>query len=389
MSLILYFFYGVLILTLSRLFTQLILSGIYNVKGKGRRSEVYPKISLVVPAYNEEKTIGCCIKSLLGIDYPDYEIVVVDDGSIDRTLEEARKFESSGVKVVHQANQGKANALNNGIRLSEGEVVITVDADTKLHPESLTRIASRFASNQRLGAVAGNVKVTPNTGIMNALQATEYTTGINLIRKAQSMLGCVMVVPGPMAAFRRKIVERVGFLSDDTFAEDFDITMRILKDGYRVEYEDEAIAYTDAPRSVEDLMKQRRRWYRGMMQVLEKHRDMYLSRKHGVSGMLGVPSMWFETVSPFLNIFLVLITVLTSLTIGESLTSLTGLALFLGVELAVEIFAIGLDSTPKARELVTAPLLILYNVFLDGVRMMAFTEEVIGVVMKWEKPKRS
>src|SRR3989337_3829514 len=103
MSLILYFFYGILIIALSRLFIQLILSGIYNVKGKVRRSEVYPKISLVIPAYNEEMTIGDCIKSLLSIDYPDYEIIVVDDGSTDRTLEEARKFEGLSVKVIHQA----------------------------------------------------------------------------------------------------------------------------------------------------------------------------------------------------------------------------------------------------------------------------------------------
>ena len=388
MSLILYFFYGILIITLFRLFAQLTLSGLYNIKGKVRRSEVYPKISLVVPAYNEEITIGDCVKSLLSIDYPDYEIIVIDDGSTDGTLEEARKFEGLGVKVIHQVNQGKANALNNGIRLSEGEIVITVDADTKLHPESLKKIASRFASNQHIGSVAGNVKVAPNTGILNALQTTEYTTGINLTRKAQSMLGCVMVVPGPIAALRGNVIKQVGFLSDDTFAEDFDITMKILKAGYRVEYEDEAIAYTDAPRSLEDLMKQRRRWYRGMMQVLEKHPDMYLNRKHGVSGMLGVPSMWFENISPILNIFLILITVLTILSTGESLTSLTGLSLYLGVGLVVEIFAIGLDPTPKVRELFTAPLLLFYNVFLDGVRMMAFTEEVIGVVMRWEKPKR-
>ena len=266
--------------------------------------------------------------------------------------------------------------------------MITVDADTKLHPESLRKIALRFASNQHLGAVAGNVKVAPNAGILNVLQATEYTTGINLIRKAQSVLGCVMVVPGPIAALRRNVVERVGFLSDDTFAEDFDITMKILKAGYRVEYEDEAIAYTDAPRSVEDLMKQRRRWYRGMMQVLEKHRDMYLNRKYGVSGILGVPGMWFETISPILNIFLILTMVLTSLSIGDSLTSLTGLALYLGVELTVEIFAISLDPIPKARELATTPFLLLYNVFLHGVSMMAFTEEVVDVIMRWEKPKR-
>lgn len=388
MSLLLYFFYGILSITLFRLFTQLVLSALYNVKGKAARNDVYPKISLVVPAYNEEKTIRSCIKSLISLNYPDYEVIVVDDGSTDRTLEEARKFEGSNVKVIRQANQGKANALNNGILLSHGEIVVTVDADTRLHPESLTKIAWRFAGNSHLGAVAGNVKVASNGELLNVLQAAEYTTGINLIRKAQSMLGCVMVVPGPIAALRKKILEEVGFLSDDTFAEDFDITMKVLKAGYRVEYEDEAIAYTDAPQSVEDLMKQRRRWYRGMMQVLEKHRDMYFNRKYGVSGMLGVPNMWFETVSPILNLFFILTFVLTILLTGESFTSLIGLTSYLGFSIFVEIFAIGLDPTPKLRELAVTPLLIFFNVFLDGVRVMSFTEEVAGIMMRWEKPKR-
>lgn len=388
MGIIDYFFYGILAITLLRLSTQLILSLIYNLRDRVKGLGVHPKISLVVPAYNEETSIGGCIQSLLNMDYPNYEIVFVDDGSTDKTIEEAQKFEPLGVKVIRQDNQGKANALNNGIRVSEGEILVTVDADTELHPESLTKIASRFANKQRLGAVAGNVKVASNPGILNALQATEYTTGINLIRKAQSTLGCVMVVPGPVAALRRDVVEQVGFFSDDTFAEDFDITMKIIKNGYRVEYEDRAIAYTNAPKNVEDLMKQRRRWHRGVIQVLEKHRDMYLSRKHGVSGIFGVPNMWFEAVSSIFNISLIFFVVFTGFLTGEMLTSLTGFTLYLGIELVVLIFAIGLDPIPRIRELVATPLLLFYNIFLDGVRMMAFTEEVIGVVMRWEKPKR-
>jgi len=366
------------------------LSFSYNLKSRVEKSRVnfHPKISIIVPAYNEEVTIKSCIQSLLDLDYPDYEIIVVDDGSTDKTLEEAKKFEVSGVKVIHQENHGKSNALNNGILSSEGEIVVTVDADTKLHRESLKKIASRFVANKRLGAVAGNVKVDPSPGLLNTLQAAEYTIGINLVRKAQSMLGCVMIVPGPIAALKKEAVEHVGFFSDDTFAEDFDITMKILKAGYKVEYEDRAIVYTDAPKNLEDLMKQRRRWYRGMIQVLDKHRDMYLRRKYGFTGIFGVPNLWFDTTSSVLNTALILLALLTGFLIGGSFVSLVGLAIYFCFELAIGVFAISLDPMPKMRQFLAVPLLLFYNVFLDGVRMMSLAEEFVGIVMEWEKPRR-
>ena len=387
-SLIQYFFYAVLAIAVIRLSTWIFLSLNYNLRHRVRTGGFYPKISVVVPAYNEEITIRSCIQSLLDLNYPNYEIILVDDGSTDKTLEEAKKFEKSGVKVIHQENQGKANALNNGIRLSKGEIVITVDADTKLHKDSLKKIADRFATNHQLGAVAGNVKVNPAPGLLNRLQATEYTTGINLTRKAQSTLGCVLVVPGPVAALKKEAVERAGLFSEDTFAEDFDITVGILKNGYRVEYEDGVIAYTDAPKNLEDLMKQRRRWYRGIIQVLAKHRDLYLRREYGVLGLFGMPNLWFDLISPILNTALVLLALFTGFLAGGSYISIIGLAIYFCVEAAVGIFAISLDPMPKIREFVTVPILLFYNVFLDGLRMMAFTEEMVNTVMKWEKPRR-
>ena len=388
MSLIQYFFYAVLAIAVIRLSTWLLLSLYYNLRHRARTLSVYPKISVVVPAFNEEITIRSCIRSLLDLNYPDYEIILVDDGSTDKTYEEAKKFESSKVSVIHQENQGKANALNNGIDLSKGEIVVTVDADTKLHRDSLRKIAERFASNRQLGAVAGNVKVNPAPGLLNRLQAAEYTTGINLVRKAQSTLGCVLVVPGPIAALKREAVERAGLFSEDTFAEDFDITMKILKKGYRVEYEDGAIAYTDAPKNLEDLMKQRRRWYRGMMQVLDKHRELYLKREYGVLGLFGMPNLWFDLTAPILNTALVLLALFTGFLVGGSYISILGLAIYFGVESAVGILAISLDPTPKMKEFVAVPILLFYNVFLDGVRMMSFAEEMVNIVMKWEKPRR-
>jgi len=386
-SLILYFFYGILIIASFRLGTWIVLALAYNLKGSVQHIDSFPLISLIVPAFNEEIIIKNSIRSLIELDYPNYEIIVIDDGSTDKTLEEAKKFETSRVKVIHQRNQGKANALNNGIKNSKGEIIVTVDADTTLKKDSLKKISARFAKNSQVGAIAGNVKVIPENSLLNIIQGTEYTIGINLVRKAQSMLGCVMLVPGPIAALKREAIENAGFFSDDTFAEDFDITMKILKQGYKVEYEDKAISYTDAPKNLEDFMKQRRRWYRGMLQVLDKHRNLYLSKKHGLFGMFAVPNLWFDTISPILNTALILFALIAGLLGGASM-SILGLTVFFCVQLVIGIFAVGLDPQPKLRDFLAIPLLMFYNVFLDGIKLMSFTEETINVFMKWEKPKR-
>ena len=163
--------------------------------------------------------------------------------------------------------------------------------------------------------------------------------------------------------------------------------MKILKQGYKVEYEDKAISYTDAPKNLEDFMKQRRRWYRGMLQVLDKHRNLYLSKKHGLFGMFAVPNLWFDTISPILNTALILFALIAGLLGGASM-SILGLTVFFCVQLVIGIFAVGLDPQPKLRDFLAIPLLMFYNVFLDGIKLMSFTEETINVFMKWEKPKR-
>lgn len=387
MSIGIYFFSAILVIAVFRLCSWLFLSLAYNLKGKVEPMELFPLISLIVPAFNEEVTIKKSIQSLIDLDYPNYEVIVVDDGSSDKTLEIAREFESFQVKVIHQQNQGKANALNNGIRNSNGEIVVTVDADTQLRKDSLNKISARFSRNKRVGAVAGNVKVIPEKSILNVVQGTEYTVGINLVRKAQSVLGCVMIVPGPIAALRKEAIEQAGLFSSDTFAEDFDITMKILEKGYEVEYEDEAISYTDAPKNLEDFMKQRRRWYRGMLQVLDKYRNLYFSTKHGLFGMFGVPNLWFDAISPFFNTALILLA-LVGLYLGDASISLLGITVYFVIQFAIGVFAVSLDPRPRLRDFLGIPLLLFYNVFLDGIRLMSFTEETINVFMKWEKPKR-
>ena len=346
------------------------------------------KISVIVPAYNEEKSIAASIESLLTQDYGNYEVVVVDDGSKDRTYEIATTFEGPKVKIIHQENRGKAEALNAGIRSSAGTIILTVDADTRLNLGALTAIAARFATEPRLGALSGNVKVDNPHGLLQRLQELEYTTGIGLTRKGQSMLASVMIVPGPIAAFRKEAVEKVSYFSSHTFAEDFDITLAILKERYRVEYEDRAIAYTIAPRGVEDLIKQRRRWYRGMMQVLSKHEDMFFRTRYGVAGLYGIPYMWFDTVSPIVNLFLALFAVIAGFVTGDWATVLYGLVAYWIIQTLVAISAITLDRERRLWQVFVSPLLIFYGTFLDGIRAAAFIEEVLSLRMRWEQPAR-
>ena len=380
-------FLGLLVVALVRVFSLWILSVAYTFRG---RTTIHSDImvSVIVPAYNEEKSIGRTIESLLGQDYQNFEVLVVDDGSEDRTLEIAKGFEGTKVRVIHQENMGKAEALNTGIRSAIGEVVLTVDADTRLNPGALGALAAKFSADQRLGALSGNVKVDTPRGLLQRLQEVEYTTGIGLTRKGQSMLASVMIVPGPIAAFRKNAVEKVSYFSSHTFAEDFDMTLAILRARYRVEYEDRAIAYTLAPRNVEDLLKQRRRWYRGMMQVLAKHEDMFFRRRYGVAGVYGIPYMWYDTVSPVVNLFLAIFAVIAGLETGDWTTILYGLVAYWLLQTFVAISAIALDKERKFWLVLMSPLLIFYSTFLDGIRTAAFLEEVLSLGMKWEKPAR-
>lgn len=388
MEIILYLLLAVLALANIKLLTQLILSISYNLRRKKQLTPQHAKISIIVPAYNEERTITQCIQSLLKLDYPNYEIILIDDGSTDNTYQLANKMKATNLKVIHQENKGKSQALNNGIQNSTGEIIITVDADTTIDKQALTRIADRFATNKKIGALAGNVKVKAEPRLINALQSTEYATGINLTRKGQSVLGCVTIVPGPIAALKREAIQKVGLFSTDTFAEDFDLTLSILKKGYKIEYEEKSIAYTDAPKNTEDIIKQRRRWYRGMIQVLDKHKNMYFNPKYGIAGLLGVPSLWLEAVSPFFNLSTLLIVLLTWILSNEITLTLSSIIITVIIFLIVNILLLSLEPNPERRNYFMIPLLLFYNTFLDGIRIMSLTEETINSMSEWEKPKR-
>lgn len=233
-----------------------------------------PMISLVVPAYNEGPVIEAAIRSLLKLDYPNYEVLIVDDGSTDDTYEKAlavaRQSTVIPVRVISKANGGKADALNTGMTNARGEFVLNMDGDTKLSRNTL-RACIRHFDDPRIGAVAGNVKVLNRENIWTRVQALEYVEGLAMARKAQSFMRSVNIIPGPLGMFRKTVLQQVGGYDQDTFAEDCDLTLKMLMRGWHIAYEPTAIAWVETPSGLLDLLKQRYRWTRGILQAMRKH----------------------------------------------------------------------------------------------------------------------
>jgi len=279
----------------------------------GRPAEVIsykPKVAVLIPAYNEEKVIERTVRAALNSNYPNLRVIVIDDGSKDRTLEVAHaafaKEERSGqVVILGKANSGKAEALNYGIQhIEDAEIFVGIDADTIIAPDAISRLVPHFI-NPKIGAMAGNAKVGNRVNLWTRWQALEYITSQNFERRALDVLGAVSVVPGAIGAWRVSAVREAGGYHIDTVAEDADLTMALLRLGYRVEYEDMALAFTEAPTNANGLMRQRFRWSFGILQAVYKHRGVF-ARK-GALGFVALPNIvifqiLLPLVSPLIDI---------------------------------------------------------------------------------------
>ncbi|MFC4210002.1 glycosyltransferase [Pedobacter lithocola] len=289
------------------------------------------KVSIIIPAYNEEITAVQTINSLLKTTYPNFELIFVDDGSKDKTFEMIKNHFGNHplVKVFKKENGGKASALNFGITKASSEFIICIDADTQLKTDAVTELMRYFYAPQ-IAAVAGTVKVGNAHNMITKWQSIEYITAQNMDRRAFDLLNTITVVPGAIGAFRKNVVLEVGAFTTDTLAEDCDLTMRILRAGYKVENCNTAIAYTEAPESVNMLLKQRFRWSFGVMQSFWKNRKTLLNKKYGYFGMVGMPNILIYQIilplfSPLADLFMLisLISGLFSLSAINNLT-LTG-----------------------------------------------------------------
>jgi len=275
-------------------------------------SDFHPLVAVLVPAYNEEKVINRTIRSVLDSTYPNLHVIVIDDGSKDRTCEVARaefadEIARGRVTVLRQENGGKAKALNYGLQFVTEEIFVGIDADTLIANDAIAYLVPHF-QDARVGAMAGNAKVGNRVNLWTRWQALEYITSQNFDRRALNTFSAVCVVPGAIGAWRTEAVRHAGGYKLDTVAEDADLTMALLQDGYKVEYEDRSLAYTEAPSTANALMRQRFRWSFGILQAVWKHRSAF-ARK-GALGYVALPNIvifqiLLPLVSPFIDIMFV------------------------------------------------------------------------------------
>ena len=268
-----------------------------------------PAVAVLIPAYNEEKVIERTIRAVLRSDYPNLRVICIDDGSSDKTLEVARdcfhrEIADGRVVLLTQPNSGKAVALDHGLQHVHEPIFVGIDADTVIARGAISQLVPNFA-DPKIGAIAGNAKVGNRVNLWTRWQALEYITSQNFERRALNILGAVSVVPGAIGAWRTEAVRQAGGFHVDTVAEDADLTMSLLQHGYRVEYDDRALAFTEAPINANGLMRQRFRWSFGILQAVWKHKAAF--RRGGKLGWIALPNILIfqillPLVSPFIDI---------------------------------------------------------------------------------------
>ena len=255
-------------------------------------------VSVLIPCFNEESVVAASVQRILNSSWKRLEVLVLDDGSTDGTAAavEAAFGRDPRVQLLRFPNGGKARALNRGLQLATGEIVVALDADTQFAADTIGRLA-RWFDDPKVGAVAGNALVGNRVNLITRWQALEYVTAQNLERRALSALGVITVVPGAVGAWRRTAIEALGGFPCDTLAEDQDLTLAVQRAGWQVAFDTEARAYTEAPQTLRGLLKQRFRWSFGTLQCVWKHRAGLFNPKQPVLGFVALPQVWMFQIA--------------------------------------------------------------------------------------------
>jgi len=389
----------------------LALSALALIQARREGRTVFPAIdpdrfvTVMIPAYNEERVIVRAVRGVLASTDVSIEVIVIDDGSKDATSAVvAEAFaDDPRVRLLTLENGGKARALNRGMEQARGEIVIALDADTQFEPTTIARLA-RWFDDPKLGAVAGNAKVGNRVNLITKWQALEYITAQNLERRAFARLNAITVVPGAVGAWRLAAIRGVGGYPHDTLAEDQDLTIAIQRAGWRVQYDQYAVAWTEAPETIRALAKQRFRWAFGTLQCLWKHRSAIGRSQPRGLGWVGLPQaivfqILLAAISPIIDLALLVSFVVTYLdvqahgwaqTSHDVYTMLTFWIVFTAIDLLAATIAFALERRERWRLLwLLIPQRIGYRQVMYYVVLKAIAQALRGPMVGWGKLQRT
>ena len=369
----------------------LVLAARYHARSRRRRRwrpEVLMPVSVIVPAYNEAAGIARTVRALVDSEYPQVEVIVVDDGSTDETAHAVARLRLPGVRVVRQPNRGKPAAIQTGLAQARSDLIVLLDGDTVFEKDTIYRLVQPFA-DPSVGGVAGNAKVGNRRGLLAMWQHIEYVIGFNLDRRLYDLLGCMPTVPGAVGAYRRQALEQVGPVSGATLAEDTDLTMTVVASGWRVVYEEFARGWTEAPATLGQLWRQRYRWCFGTLQAMWKHRRAVVSRgpagRFGRRGLLylGLFQVLLPLLGPVIDLFAIY--GLIFLQPGPVLAIWLG---FVAVQMLIGIIAFRLDGE-RLWPLWSLPMQqLVYRQLMYLVVVQSMVTAVSGAVLRWHKLER-
>jgi biofilm PGA synthesis N-glycosyltransferase PgaC len=373
-----------------------------------------PLVSIVVPAYNEEKVIANCVESILASDYPNLEIILVDDGSKDETYAVMKRYHNSSVvTALTKPNGGKASALNLGYNHSHGEILMFVDADGIFTRSTIDEMLALFTSD-KVGAICGNDAPVNLDRLLTQLMCLQTHVGTGFVRRALAQINCLPIVSGNIGAFRRSVLEKTdpadgiplrqdiaqawevkskGPFRSGFIGEDLELTWRVHKAGYQVKFAPHAVVLAEVPSTIKSLWKQRVRWARGLLQTVGLHRDMFFNFKYGRLGLYLPINFFNMVIIPILQLLILsLFMLLVAMGYSPIAFDFLGIILWIGLfgVLFVTIFSIALDKAWKdLKYLYVLPLWAPYSVMMSMVTIWAIILELRGTEAQWNKLERT
>jgi peptidoglycan-N-acetylglucosamine deacetylase len=349
----------------------------------------HPPVSVIIPAHNEAALIVGTVRSIVDDGYPSLEIFVIDDGSTDGTADLVQRHFAgdSRVRVGRQSKAGKVAALNTALGVARHDILVAVDADTAVRPGTIEKLVRHFV-DPRIGAVSGNVRVGNRRNWVTRFQSIEYICAFNLERRALDLMNAITVVPGALGAWRKHAIQAVGGFSADTLAEDTDLTLAIRRLGYRIRYDDEAVAYTEVPDCTGALVRQRFRWLFGTLQSAWTYRGVLFRPKYGALGFVGLPCIWlFQMALPLVSPTAEM-AMLAALMAGHWEIVVLYWGALSGLELVAGLLAYGLEGERPYDLVLLLGQRIYYRAVLLYVAGQSMVAAIKGAWVEWPMLER-